>query len=236
MAVWNPYGGARGRAQVASAPRERPDGAIEFDTADGRTAVFSPGFRALYLDTEATAQLHADPEVGSADHERPGQVQEHLAGPRSIPTGTQKGSPMTLASRDGRLMGAGGGPARLQETEAWHDLAHGDQTAARADVQAESGRSDYPATHTGNSPQDRMIEATAADAEAIRHIRDMYRDTGWPERQAEAEGWLAVAEQDHAAAVAGIDYRDLTAMGPESVMTEPAPCCGYPEADREADQ
>ena len=28
--------------------------------------------------------------------------------------------------------------------------------------------------------------------------------------------WLAVAEQDHAAAVAGIDYRDLAAMGPES--------------------
>jgi hypothetical protein len=60
MVVWNPYGGARGRAQVASEPRERPDGAIEFDTADGRTAVFSPGFRALHLDTEATAQLSAE--------------------------------------------------------------------------------------------------------------------------------------------------------------------------------
>ena len=30
-----------------------------------------------------------------------------------------------------------------------------------------------------------------------------------------------------AAAVAGIGYRDLAAMGPESVMTEPEPC-GYP--------
>jgi hypothetical protein len=96
--------------------------------------------------------------------------------------------------------------------------------------------SDAPAVHTGNSTQARMIEATAADAEAIRAIRDMYRDTGWPERQAEAEGWLAVAEQDHAAAVAGIDYRDLAAMGPGAVMTGPAPCCGYPEADREAGQ
>lgn len=88
-------------------------------------------------------------------------------------------------------------------------------------------RSDDPVTHTASSTQARMIEATAADVESVRGIRDRYRDAGWPERAAEAESWLAVAEQDHRAAVAGIDYRDLAAMGPESVMTEPAPC-GYP--------
>ena len=79
------------------------------------------------------------------------------------------------------------------------------------------------------------VEATAADVDAIRGIRDMYRDTGWAERQAEAEAWLAVAEQDHAAAVAGIDYRDLAAMGPDALMPEPAACCGYPTAEHAAE-
>jgi len=95
--------------------------------------------------------------------------------------------------------------------------------------------SDTPAVHTGNSTQARMVEATAADVDALRSIRDGFAASGWAEHEAEAESWLAVAEQDHAAAVAGIDYRDLAAMGGESVMTEPAPC-GYPEADLEVGQ
>jgi hypothetical protein len=33
--VWNAYGGARGRAEVTSEARERTDGTIEFDCADG---------------------------------------------------------------------------------------------------------------------------------------------------------------------------------------------------------
>jgi hypothetical protein len=111
MVVWNPYGGARGRAQVASEPRERPDGAIEFDTADGRTALFRPGFRALYLDTEATAQLSAGPEAGSGHHERPGQVQAHLTG--SDPsTSTKKGPTMTVTNGDQ--------PASVQTREEGH--------------------------------------------------------------------------------------------------------------------
>ncbi len=56
MVVQNPYGGAHGRAVVASEPRERPDGTIEFDTEDGRTGVFRPHFR-LYLDRAATERL-----------------------------------------------------------------------------------------------------------------------------------------------------------------------------------
>jgi len=92
-----------------------------------------------------------------------------------------------------------------------------------------NGRSDYPGVHTGNSSQARLAEATAADVDALRGIRDGFRASGWTEHEADAESWLAVAEQDHAAAVAGIDYRGLAAMGPESVMTDPAPC-GYPEA------
>jgi hypothetical protein len=93
-----------------------------------------------------------------------------------------------------------------------------------------NGRSDYPGVHTGNSTQARLVEATAADADALRGIRAGFGASGWAERVPEAESWLAVAEQDHAAAVAGIDYRDLAAMGPESVMTEPAPC-GYPDLE-----
>ncbi len=59
MVIWNPYGGARGRALVASEPRERPDGAIEFDTADGRTGIFRPHFR-LHFDRSATERLAED--------------------------------------------------------------------------------------------------------------------------------------------------------------------------------
>jgi hypothetical protein len=84
-----------------------------------------------------------------------------------------------------------------------------------------------PAIRTGNSTQAQMIEATANDVAVIEDIQAMYLVAGWPEHAAEAGQWLAVAQQDHAAAVAGIDYRDLAAIGPESVMTEPEPC-GYP--------
>ena len=92
------------------------------------------------------------------------------------------------------------------------------------------GWSEPPAVHTGNSTQAEMIEATAADVGTLRNIRDGFRASGWAEHAAEAGQWLAVAEQDHAATVAGIDYRDLAAMGPQSVMTEPAPC-GYPDLE-----
>jgi hypothetical protein len=151
---------------------------------------------------------------------------------------------------------ASGDMTRLSETEAWLALAREDQAAAIAGVDAEqlaamgtesvmtgavlrlpgpggrpvTARSDPPVIHTGNSSQAQMIEATAADVDALRGIRDGFRASGWAEHEADAEQWLAVAEQDHAAAVAGIDYLDLADMGPESVMTEPAPC-GYPDPE-----
>jgi hypothetical protein len=59
MVVRNPYGGARGRFLVASEPRPRPDGAVEFDTGDGRTGVFRPQFR-LYFDRAETERLAAE--------------------------------------------------------------------------------------------------------------------------------------------------------------------------------
>src|SRR6266542_5993398 len=62
MIVWNPYGGARGRAEVASEARERPDGTIEFDCADGRTGHFRPQFR-LRLDREAMDRRDAGAEA-----------------------------------------------------------------------------------------------------------------------------------------------------------------------------
>ncbi len=63
MIVWNPYGGARGRAEVASEARERPDGTIEFDCADGRTGHFRPQFR-LRLDREAMTRRDVEREAG----------------------------------------------------------------------------------------------------------------------------------------------------------------------------
>ena len=97
-----------------------------------------------------------------------------------------------------------------------------------------TARSDYPAVHTGNSVQARMVEATAADVASIEAIRAGFTASGWTERAAEAGQWLAVAREDHAAAVAGVDYRDLAGhFGGQSAATpERAEAywrCGYPE-------
>lgn len=82
MVVWNPYGGARGQAVVASQPRERPDGAIEFDTTDGRTGVYRPHFR-LHFDRTATQRLAAQ-----RDAERQSQAgRPPEADPERIETG-----------------------------------------------------------------------------------------------------------------------------------------------------
>jgi len=68
---------------------------------------------------------------------------------------------------------------------------------------------------------DAAVDALSASAEAQRASGDMTR-------LAETETWLALAREDQAAAVAGVDAEQLAAMGAESVMTEPAACCGYP--------
>ena len=101
-------------------------------------------------------------------------------------------------------------------------------TSARVHVEAmgtEPGQIYAGESHRPRQAQ--LIEATAHDVAVIQDIKDMYLADGWPAQAAEASQWLAAAQQDHAAAVAGIDYRDLAAMGTESVMTEPEPC-GYP--------
>jgi hypothetical protein len=56
-------------------------------------------------------------------------------------------------------------------------------------------------------------------------------NTGREKYIADAEAWHELARQDHEAAVRGIDADSLASMGPESVMTEPEPCCGYPELE-----
>ena len=61
--IWNPYGGARGHAEVASEPRQRPDGSVEFDCADGRTGRFRPQFR-LRLNRGAMDSRDAEREPG----------------------------------------------------------------------------------------------------------------------------------------------------------------------------
>jgi|SRR5271166_1479965 len=94
--------------------------------------------------------------------------------------------------------------------------------------------SDSSDVHTGNSSQARMVEATAVDVASIEAIRDGLAASGWTERAAEAEQWLAVAQEDNAAAVAGVDYRDLAShFGAQSAATperaEACWPCGYPE-------
>jgi hypothetical protein len=64
--AWNPYGGPRGRLEVASEARERPDGAVEFDVADGRTGHFRPTFR---LRLDRAAMERAEAERAEADQE-----------------------------------------------------------------------------------------------------------------------------------------------------------------------
>ena len=71
---------------------------------------------------------------------------------------------------------------------------------------------------------DAAVDALTASAEAHRANGDMTR-------LSETETWLALAREDQAAAVAGVDAEQLAAMGPESVMTEASPCCGYPEME-----
>jgi hypothetical protein len=131
---------------------------------------------------------------------------------------------------------AGTGPTRMAETEAWQDLARHDQGAAQADADADlrRGGHDYPHTHTGNAGQERMIEATKADLAALQSSRQIWADQGNQARVAECDEWIPIAEEDHAAAVAGIDYRDLAEhFGPESVATADRAAaywpCGYPE-------
>ena len=60
--IWNPYGGPQGYAVVASEPRTRPDGTVEFDVTDGRTGHFRPQFR-LRLNRSAMEQRDAEREA-----------------------------------------------------------------------------------------------------------------------------------------------------------------------------
>ena len=76
-----------------------------------------------------------------------------------------------------------------------------------------------------------MLETTTAAVDALNAAAEVQRADGDMTRLSETETWLTLAREDQAAAIAGVDYRDLAAMGPESVMTESAPCCGYPEAE-----
>ena len=79
--------------------------------------------------------------------------------------------------------------------------------------------------------QQTYIEGAAAAVDALDAAAAIHRDNGDMTRLAETETWLALAREDQAAAVAGVDAEQLAAMGPESVMTGPAECCGYPEME-----
>jgi hypothetical protein len=89
---------------------------------------------------------------------------------------------------------------------------------------------------TTQSPAARelYIEGAAAAVDAFSAAAEAQRASGDMTRLSETGAWLALAREDLDAAVAGVDAEQLAAMGPGSVMTSPAPCCGYPDADLEA--
>ena len=87
--------------------------------------------------------------------------------------------------------------------------------------------SDVPVIHTGNSTQAQMIEATAADVAVIAGHQGHVPGAGCPSTPPRPASGSRSRSRTTPRRVAGIDYRDLAAMGPESVMTEPEPC-GYP--------
>lgn len=115
-------------------------------------------------------------------------------------------------------MATGAGPTRMQETEAWQDLAQHDQGAAQADVDAEQGAA---------------VESTAVAIGEFEDISTAYREAGFPELAADAAGRADIAREENDVAMAGIDYRDLAAMGGLSVATPERAAaywpCGYPE-------
>lgn len=84
-------------------------------------------------------------------------------------------------------------------------------------------------THSTDARQAYITGANAA-VDAFTAAAGAHRASGDMTRLPETETWLALAREDQAAAIAGVDAEQLAAMGPGSVMTEPAPCCGYPEA------
>ena len=75
------------------------------------------------------------------------------------------------------------------------------------------------------------LEGAAASVDALSASAEVQRADGDMTRLAETEAWLALAREDQAAAAAGVDAEQVAAMGPGSVMTGPAPCCGYPEME-----
>ena len=78
------------------------------------------------------------------------------------------------------------------------------------------------------------LDGASAAVDALSWQAGMHRANGDMTRLSETETWLALAREDLDAAVAGVDAEQLAAMGAESVMTGPAPCCGYPGAEPEA--
>jgi hypothetical protein len=121
-----------------------------------------------------------------------------------------------------------------EAAEAW-DIgrdAEADREAGQwmADNQHEIVMGPPPA---GRSPWARQMYIDGADAavDAFSASAEAQRASGDLTRLSETETWLALAREDQAAAVAGVDAEQLAAMGAGPVMTGPAPCCGYPEME-----
>ena len=77
-------------------------------------------------------------------------------------------------------------------------------------------------------PRQVYIDGAAASVDALSASAEVQRASGDMTRLSETETWLALAREDLDAAVAGVDAEQFAAMGPESVMTEPAPAADTP--------
>jgi hypothetical protein len=112
---------------------------------------------------------------------------------------------------------AGTGPTRLQDTEAWRNLAGHDQEAARAAVR-----------------QELLVESTAQAIGEFEDVAKAYDLARFPELADDARTRADIAREENDAALAGVDYRDLDNHfhGQSQATPERAARfwpCGYPE-------
>ena len=68
--------------------------------------------------------------------------------------------------------------------------------------------------HSASARQMYLDGATAA-VDALSASAEAHRASGDMTRLSETETWLALAREDQAAAVAGVDAEQLAAMGPD---------------------
>jgi len=226
MVVRNPYGGAHGRAVVASEPRERPDGTIEFDTEDGRTGVFRPHFR-LHLDRAATGRLAQQRDTQRPDAPPntprttelgrttgPQAASEAEPGGRTMLGVTGDGKDAQTVTTDGPVTGLG--EPRTDKARSWTTQAIADainrnplHTGRQPEHSNVTGDGQKTQTVTTHGPITSISEpktGTAAAA-ATRAVLDAINSGQLRAEQLDDCGfWAAKAAQQHGQAETETDH------------------------------